>query len=80
MTNMGTKVTRRWQTVVPAVIRQHYQIKEGDTLVWLDDGQTIRIVPVPSDPLKALRGRGKGEGLTKKLLESRREVREHEQR
>jgi AbrB family looped-hinge helix DNA binding protein len=76
---METKITRRWQTVVPADIRQRYQIKEGDTLVWLDDGQTIRVVPVPANPLKALRGRGKGEGLTKKLLESRQQDRELEQ-
>jgi AbrB family looped-hinge helix DNA binding protein len=77
---METKVTRRWQTVVPADIRQRYRIKEGDTLVWLDDGQMIRVVPVPADPVKALRGRGKGQGLTRKLLESRQKDREREQR
>ncbi|MCL4506103.1 MAG: AbrB/MazE/SpoVT family DNA-binding domain-containing protein [Chloroflexi bacterium] len=76
---METKITKRWQTVVPADIRERYQIKEGDTLVWLDDGQMIRVVPVPADALRALRGRGKGEGLTRKLLESRRKDREREQ-
>ena len=76
---METKITRRWQTVVPADIRQRYQIKEGDTLVWLDDGQSIRVVPVSADPLKALRGRGKGEGLTRKLLQARQEDRERDQ-
>ena len=75
---METKITRRWQTVVPAELRQRYQIKEGDTLVWLDDGQMIRVVPVPADPLRALRGRGKGEGLTRKLLNARREDRERD--
>ena len=69
---METKVTRRWQTVIPADIRHRYQIKAGDTLVWLDDGQMIRVVPVPADPLATLRGIGKSEGLTRKLLESRR--------
>ncbi len=76
---METKITRRWQTVIPADIRHRYQIKEGDTLVWLDDGQMIRVVPVPADPLATLRGIGKGEGLTRKLLESRRKDREREQ-
>jgi len=48
----------------------------GDRLVWLDDGEVIRIVPVPKDPLKALRGAGQGEGLLDRLLQSRREDRE----
>jgi hypothetical protein len=34
---------------------------------------------VPADPLRALRGRGKGEGLTRKLLKARREDRERDQ-
>lgn len=76
---MKTKITRRWQTVIPADIRHRYQISEGDTLVWLDDGQMIRVVPVPAEPLATLRGRGKGERLTAKLLESRRKDREREQ-
>ena len=41
-------------------------------VVWLDDGESIRIVLVPKDPLKALRGAGQGEGLLERLLESRR--------
>ena len=39
--------------------------------VWLDDGETIRVVPVPNDPLRALRGRGRGKGLTERLLAER---------
>jgi AbrB family looped-hinge helix DNA binding protein len=68
---METRVTRRWQTVIPAAIRNRYQIKEGDTLVWIDDGESIRVVPVPSNPIKALRGCAKGEGLSKLLMEER---------
>ena len=68
---MQTQVSRRGQTVVPAAIRKRYQIEEGDRLVWLDDGSTIRIVPVVGDALRALRGTGKGEGLLKRLLEER---------
>lgn len=68
---MQTLVTKRGQTVVPADIRKRYQIKEGDRLSWIDDGVVIRVVPVPEDPIRALRGSGKGEGLLKRLLEQR---------
>jgi AbrB family looped-hinge helix DNA binding protein len=72
---MDTLVSKRGQTVVPAAIRRRHQIKEGDRLVWLDDGSTIRVVPLARDPIKALRGAGKGEGLTKRLLDEREEDR-----
>ncbi len=68
---MQTLVSRRGQTVVPAAIRTRYKIKDGDKLVWIDDGQMIRVIPVPADPVAGLYGRGKGQGLTKKLLEER---------
>ncbi len=68
---MDTLVSKRGQTVVPAAIRKRHRIKEGDRLVWLDDGVTIRVVPLAADPIKALRGAGKGEGLTNRLLEER---------
>jgi len=54
------------------------EIGQGTKLVWLDDGETIRVVPVPADLLQALRGRGRGEKLVEKLLTARREDREHE--
>jgi AbrB family looped-hinge helix DNA binding protein len=69
---METSVTKKGQTSIPAAIRKRHHIQEGDRLVWLDDGQVIRIVPVPKDPLKALRGAGQGEGLLGCLLENRR--------
>jgi AbrB family looped-hinge helix DNA binding protein len=73
---METSVTKKGQTNIPAVIRKRYHIKEGDRLVWLDDGEVIRVVPIPADPLKALRGAGKGEKLLSRLLQNRREDRE----
>jgi len=72
---MQTAVTKRGQTVIPAAIRKRYQIQEGDSLVWLDDGETIRVVPVARDPIQALRGSGRGEQLVARLLEARREDR-----
>lgn len=75
---MQTTLTKRGQTVVPAPIRKRHDLREGDRLVWLDDGQTIRVIPVPEDAIRALRGLGRGEGLVEKLLEARREERNRE--
>lgn len=70
---MRTTITKRAQTVVPAVLRERYGIKGGDFLEWIDDGQVIKVIPIPADPIKALRGSARGERLVEKLLESRRE-------
>jgi AbrB family looped-hinge helix DNA binding protein len=72
---METSVTKKGQTTIPADIRKRHHLQEGDRLSWLDDGEVIRIVPVPKDPLRALRGAGEGEGLLERLLQSRREDR-----
>ncbi|HOF04437.1 MAG TPA: AbrB/MazE/SpoVT family DNA-binding domain-containing protein [Syntrophales bacterium] len=69
---MQTAVTKRGQTVIPAAIRKRHQIDGGARLVWLDDGETIRVVPTPADPIASLRGRGRGEKLTERLLKERR--------
>jgi AbrB family looped-hinge helix DNA binding protein len=69
---METAVTKRGQTVIPAAIRKRHGIQEGDFLAWLDDGETIRVVPIPADPIRGLRGSGNGEGLAQKLLAERR--------
>ena len=73
---LDTAVTRRGQTVIPAAIRRRHGIEAGDRVVWLDDGSTIRVIPVPSDPLAALRGTGRGEGLSQELLAERKRDRE----
>jgi AbrB family looped-hinge helix DNA binding protein len=69
---MRTTITKRAQTVVPAVLRERYGIKGGDFLEWIDDGRVIKVIPLPADPIKALRGSARGEELVKRLLESRR--------
>lgn len=75
---MQTAVTKRGQTVIPAAIRKRYQIGRGVHLVWLDDGETIRVVPVTDDPIKSLRGRGRGKGITERLLAERKKDRDRE--
>ncbi|PYQ58362.1 MAG: AbrB family transcriptional regulator [Acidobacteria bacterium] len=68
---MTTSINGKGRTTIPAVIRKRHQIKEGDRLVWLDDGETIRIVLISTNPLAALRGSGKGENLLSLLLQDR---------
>jgi AbrB family looped-hinge helix DNA binding protein len=75
---METTVTRRGQTNIPAAIRRRHDIKEGDRITWLDDGETIRIVPVPADPISALRGSGRGHSLLDALLSERQKDRERD--
>ena len=77
---MQTAVTKRGQTAIPAAIRKRYQIDNGTHLVWLDDGETIRVVPVTDNPLQSLRGRGRGRKLTERLLSERRKDRDRESR
>jgi AbrB family looped-hinge helix DNA binding protein len=68
---MESSVGKRGRTSIPAAIRKRHKIKEGDRLVWLDDGEAIRIVPISADPLAALRGSGRGENLLSSLLQDR---------
>lgn len=66
---MRTTVTERGQTVVPARIRRDHGIEAQTRLEWIDDGQTIRVVPVTDDPVR--RSLGSTRGLTRRLLEER---------
>jgi len=77
---METAITKRGQTVIPVAIRKHYRIDNDTHLVWLDDGETIKVVPVSSDPLQNLRGRGRGKKLNERLLNERRRDRDRETR
>ncbi len=78
MSKMQTTLSRRGQTVIPAAIRKRHQIREGDKLVWIDDGETIKIVPISGNPVRALKGIARGENLMKELMRYRREERESE--
>ena len=72
---MTSIISVRGQTVVPTVIRKRYNITPQTRLEWLDDGHSITVVPIPANPIKALRGRFKGKGLSTALLKSRSEDR-----
>lgn len=72
---MKSTVTVRGQTAIPAEIRRRYNIKPNTKLEWIDDGQTITVLPIPQNPLKSLRGKFKEVDLREALLKSRKEER-----
>lgn len=76
---MQSTVSVRGQTVIPAEIRKRHRIKPSTRLIWLDDGNVIHVIPVPDDPIEAMRGMFKGGGLTEALLADRRREREREE-
>jgi AbrB family looped-hinge helix DNA binding protein len=78
MRKMQTTISRRGQTVVPAAVRKRHHLLDGDRLAWIDDGETIKVVPIPADPIRALKGMAKGERLVQELLKYRREERARE--
>jgi AbrB family looped-hinge helix DNA binding protein len=73
---MVTTMTKRGQTVVPAEIRQRFHIESNAKLEWLTDGDTIRVIPIPTDPIKGARGIAKGSGLMQAFREDRKRERE----
>lgn len=75
---MRTTITQRGQTVIPAELRRRYGIADGTQVEWIDTGTGLKVIPVPADPVAALRGIGRGERLLEKLLEERRRDRERE--
>ena len=74
---MRTKVTKRGQVSVPSQVRKKLKIGPETELEWVVEGATVRVIPLPSDPIRAFRGSGK-KGMVKRLLEDRRQDRQRE--
>ena len=66
---MKTRVTSRGQTVIPARIRRDHGIDGSTKLEWIDDGETIRVVPLPRDPVQT--AKKASAGLTRHLIARR---------
>lgn len=71
---MRTAITAQGRTVVPAKIRKDHQLHSPMQLEWIDDGETIRVVPVPADSIRAAKGSAKG--LYQRLMRERRRERQ----
>ncbi len=73
---MKTTITARGQTIVPAKIRKDHQIGSHTQLEWIDDGETIRVVPLPADTVHA--AKGSTNELHQKLLAERAQERQRD--
>jgi AbrB family looped-hinge helix DNA binding protein len=69
--SMRTRVTDRGQVSIPAAIRRKLGIRANTAVEWVLDGNAVRVIPIPEDPVGALRGAGKP-GAVQRLLEDRR--------
>ncbi len=75
---MRTTLTQRGQTVVPAKIRKKFHLDAESKIEWVIEGNTIRVIPIPKEPIKAFEGALKGKFALKKFLEDRQKERKEE--
>jgi AbrB family looped-hinge helix DNA binding protein len=68
---MKSKVSARGQVSIPAEIRKRFNIEPESNVEWVVEGNTIKIVPLPKDPVAVFRGRGSGRYSTEHLIEER---------
>ena len=59
---MDTVITKGGATSIPLDIRARYQLQPGDRLIWLDDGNAIRLHPQLLDQRSCIPG-VKGTGV-----------------
>ncbi|HHW25873.1 MAG TPA: AbrB/MazE/SpoVT family DNA-binding domain-containing protein [Firmicutes bacterium] len=68
------------QVVIPAEIRQKYDLQKGDRFLVKDENGRITLTRLERHPLLGLRGAYKGQvDLTSELLKERRAEREREE-
>ncbi|NTW36282.1 MAG: AbrB/MazE/SpoVT family DNA-binding domain-containing protein [Syntrophobacteraceae bacterium] len=75
---MKSKVTARGQVSIPSEIRKRFNIEPESKVEWIVEGSTIKVVPLPKDPVAVFRGRGSGRYSTERLIEERIEERRRE--
>ncbi len=75
---MISTVTERGQTAIPSAIRHRYHLMAHTRIEWIDDGHTIAVVPLPDDPIRALKGKYRGRNFSNRLMKSRVEDRHRE--
>ena len=67
-----TRVSAKGWVVIPKSLREKYGLEKGTQVQVVEYGTILALVPVPSDPVKALHGMLKGgTSLTEELLAER---------
>ena len=74
---METIARTKGQIVIPSSIRRRFEIKEGTRIaVEVDEkARQIILTPITREHIHSLRGRFKGKGLMKELMEERKRER-----
>jgi AbrB family looped-hinge helix DNA binding protein len=75
---MKAKVSVRGQVSIPSEIRKEFNIEPESRVEWIVDGNVIKVIPLPKDPVAAFRGRGSGAYSARQLIKERRAEREKE--
>jgi bifunctional DNA-binding transcriptional regulator/antitoxin component of YhaV-PrlF toxin-antitoxin module len=72
---MKSTISVRGQVSIPVALRKKYGIETETQVEWIEEGNAIKIIPLPKDPIKAFRGAGKDRYTSAKLIEDRTEER-----
>lgn len=68
-------VTVRGQVSIPVKIRERFNIEPETKVEWIVDGNTLKVISLPKDPVFAFRGKGTKHYTTKDLLIDRKNER-----
>jgi AbrB family looped-hinge helix DNA binding protein len=72
-------ISEKGWVVIPKEFRQKYHLQPGDQVRLVDYGGGLAIVPLPADPVAALRGMlADGPSLTADLLADRQQAKARE--
>ncbi|OLD81576.1 MAG: hypothetical protein AUI33_00900 [Ignavibacteria bacterium 13_1_40CM_2_61_4] len=76
---METTATQKGQIVIPSSIRRRFEIKEGTRIhIEVDEkGHRIILRPITREYINSLRGKFKGKGLMRELMEEKKREREN---
>ena len=77
---IAVTVSKKGWVVIPKIYRQKYNLRPGVRVRIVDYGGGLSVVPIPEDPILALRGiLADGKSLTAELLAERQREKEREE-